>query len=347
MKNGFKYNLSLFITFTFIFFTSPAFGKLKLGLVLDKGGVDDKSFNASAYKGALQARDRLRMEVKYVEATDDNAYETLLRGFAEKKYDLIIAVGIGQASAVKKVAAQYPNNKFVIIDSEVNAPNVRSLLFKEHEGSYLVGAIAALMSKSGKIGFIGGMDIPLIRRFQMGYEAGAKKINPKTEIFSNYIGVTSEAWNNPPKAKEIALSQYGKNADVIFAAAGASGIGLFDAAEEKKKFAIGVDSNQNWVKPGFILTSMMKRVDTAVFLTCDDFAGGAFTSGTKQYGLMSGAIDYSLDEHNKKLLSKDIISKIDKLKEDIVSNRIKVPDYYLAPKIEKNKLGRSKSGNSK
>jgi basic membrane protein A len=307
---------------------APAHAEFKVGLVLDKGGKDDKSFNASAYRGAMQAKDQLKLSVKYVEATDDNSIEPFLRSFAQKNFDLIIGVGISMGEAVKKVAAQFPKQHFAVVDAQVDAPNVRSLLFEEHEGSYLVGAIAAMTSKTGKLGFIGGMDIPLIRRFEMGYAAGAKKINPKVEIKANYVGVTLDAWNNPPKAKELALAQYSGGVDVIFAAAGASGNGLFDAAEEKKKFAIGVDSNQNWVKPGQILTSMLKRVDIAVLMTCMDAAGGSFTGGVKRYGLANQGVDYSVDEYNDKLLSKDVRAKVEALKADIVAGKIHVPDYY-------------------
>lgn len=305
---------------------------IKVGLVLDKGGKDDKSFNSAAYLGATKAEKELKIELKYVEATDTNAIENLHRAFARKNFDLIIGIGFAQAEAVKKVAAQFPNVKFAIVDGDVTAPNVRSLLFTDHEGSFLVGAAAALKSKDGKVGFIGGMDIPLIRRFQMGYEAGAKHINPKAQVITNYIGVTGEAWNNPAKAKELALAQISQGADVIFVAAGASGSGVFDAVEEKKKLAIGVDSNQNWMKPGFILTSMLKRVDVAVFNTIQDTQNGKFTSGAVNYGIKDKGVDYAMDEHNKKLLTPDLTKKLDDLKAQITAGKIKVPDYYAQGK---------------
>lgn len=311
---------------------SSAQAELKIALVLDKGGKDDKSFNAAAFAGSQKAVQELKATVKTVEATDDNSFEPMLRSFAGRDYDLIVAVGFAQAEAVKKVSAQFPNKHFAIVDAEVSAPNVRSLLFEEHEGSYLVGALAAMTSKSGKIGFIGGMDIPLIRRFEMGYAAGAKKMNPKILVSSNYVGVSGEAWNNPAKAKELALSQFGGGADVIFAAAGASGGGLFDAAEETKKYAIGCDSNQNWVKPGRILTSMMKRVDVAVFQTAKDTAAGKFTAGTVRYGLKNQGVDYAMDSHNEALVDAATRAKLEKLKGEIVSGKIAVPDYYLVKK---------------
>jgi basic membrane protein A and related proteins len=304
----------------------------KVGLVLDKGGKDDKSFNSSAYQGATKAQKELGIELKYVEASDSNALETLHRAFATKKFDLIIGIGFAQADAIKKIAGQFPEEKFAIVDGEVALPNVRSLLFEEHEGSYLVGAAAALKSK-GKVGYIGGMDIPLIRRFEMGYIAGVKKINPKMQVVSNFIGITNEAWTNPAKAKELALAQYNSGVDVIFVAAGASGTGVFDAAEETKKLAIGVDSNQNWIKPGFILTSMLKRVDIAVYNTIQDAKNGKFTSGVIRYGLKDHGVDYAVDMYNEKILDKAAIKKVEDLKKEIIAGKIHVPDFY---KKEKN-----------
>ncbi len=308
-------------------FASPAFA-FKVGLVLDKGGKDDKSFNSAAYEGATKAQKELGIELKYVEATDNNSIENLHRSFAKKDFDLIIGIGFAQAEAVQKIAAQFPEKKFAVVDGNVKGNNVKSLLFDEHEASYLVGAIAALKSKTSKIGFIGGMDIPLIRRFEMGYKAGAEKISPKATFVSNYIGVTSEAWNNPAKAKELALSQYNNGVDVIFVAAGASGTGAFDAAEEKKTFAIGVDSNQNWMKPGFILTSMLKRVDVAVFEAIKEAKDGKFTAGPVNFGLKNKGVDYALDAHNDKLLTPEIRKKVEELKAQIIAGKITVPDYY-------------------
>jgi basic membrane protein A and related proteins len=301
---------------------------LKVGLVLDKGGKDDKSFNSAAYAGAKKAEKELGIELKYVEATDNNSLETLHRNFAQKKYDLIIGIGFAQTDAVKKVAALFPETKFALVDGDVTAKNVRSLMFEEHEGSYLVGAAAAMKSKTGVVGFIGGMDIPLIRRFQKGFEAGVKSVNPKATVLVSYIGVTGEAWNNPAKAKEIAYSQVSQKADVIFHAAGASGSGLFDAASEKKIFAIGVDSNQNWVKPGVVLTSMLKKVDVAVFETIKSVKASQFQAGTYRFGLKDGGIDWALDENNKSLWSATEIEKLNAVKKSIVTGKVSVPDYY-------------------
>jgi basic membrane protein A and related proteins len=308
--------------------TRPAFADFKVALLLDRGGKDDKSFNASAYQGANVAKKKLGITLKYVEASDDNSFEPLLRAFAQKDFDLIIGIGFAQKESIAKVAAQFPQKHFAIVDAQVDVPNVRSLLFEEHEGAYLVGAIAAMTSKTGKVGFVGGMDVPLIRRFEMGYEAGAKKVDPKTTVLANYVGVTSEAWNNPPKGKELAMAQYDSGADVIFAAAGASGLGVFDAAEDRKKFAIGVDSNQDWTKPGLILTSMLKRVDLAVFATIEEAQAGKFTGGIKRFGLADKGVDYAIDQYNEKILTESVRQRADALKADIIAGKIIVPDYY-------------------
>ena len=321
---------SLFLILPALFcFAVTANAAIKVGLVLDKGGKDDKSFNTSAYEGATKAQKELGIELKYVEATDSNALEVLHRNFAQKKYDLVIGIGFAQADAVKKVAALFPQTQFAIVDGEVKGDNVRSLLFEEHEGSFLMGAAAALKSKTGVVGFIGGMDIPLIRRFQKGYEAGVKYVNPKATVINNYIGVTGEAWNNPAKAKEMALAQVGQKADVIFHAAGASGSGLFDAAAEKGIYAIGVDSNQNWIKPGVVLTSMLKRVDVAVFDTIKAANEKKFQAGIVRFGLKDAGIDWALDQNNEKLWSAAEKAKMADIKKLIVAKKIKVPDYYV------------------
>jgi basic membrane protein A len=302
--------------------------KFRVALILDKGGRDDKSFNSAAYAGGKRAREELGIMLKYVETMDDAAVETTMRSFAAKNYDLIIGIGFSMKDAVAKIAGQFPERHFVLVDAEAKLPNVRSLLFDEHQGSYLVGAIAALTSKTGQIGFLGGMDVPLIRRFQLGFEAGVKKINPKARVVNNYVGVMSDAWNNPAKAKELSLSQYNQGVDVIFAAAGASNYGLFDAAEERKKLAIGVDSNQNWVKPGFVLTSMLKRVDVAVYDVIKESSEGKFAGGVKTFGLANQGVDYAVDEHNEKILPMAVRKQVDALKAEIVAGKIKVPDYY-------------------
>jgi basic membrane protein A len=304
---------------------------LKVGLVLDKGGKDDKSFNTAAFRGATDAAKQLGIELKEVESPDDAAFEPALRTFAERGYGLIIAIGFAQVDAVKKVAPQFPTTHFAIVDGVVDLPNVTSLMFAEHEGAYLMGYLAALLSKTGKIGFIGGMDIALIRRFQMAYEAGAKFANPKITIEVNYVGVNSSAWANPTRGKELALSQYGRGVDVIFHAAGASGLGVFDAAEEKQAYVIGCDSNQNALKPGRVASSMLKRVDTAVFDVIKLQSEGHFQSGKHDFGLRDNGIDYAVDANNEKIIA-PFKAKIDQVRAKIVAGEIKVPDYYVSKK---------------
>lgn len=301
---------------------------LRVALVLDRGGKNDNSFNSAAFEGAMKAKNELGITLKYVEAPDILAFETLNRELAKKGYDLIIAIGFGQIDALTKVAPQFPKIHFAIIDGKVEAPNVKSIFFQEHEGSFVIGALAAIKSKTHKVGFIGGMDIPLIRRFERGYVAGVHFIDPKTQILSQYIGMTAEAWNNPAKGKEVALSQYHQNADIIFVAAGASNNGIFDAADETKRLAIGVDSNQNWMKPGRILTSMVKKVDVAVYETIKEELHHEFKPGLHVYGINNNGIDYSLDKFNQNLLEKTDIEKMEQIKKDIVEGKISVPDYY-------------------
>ncbi len=300
---------------------------MKIGLVLDKGGKDDKSFNSAAYLGSTQAAQTNKLNLKTVECPDDTAFEPAMRTFAERGYPLVIVIGFSQIDALKKVAPLYPQTNFVIIDGQVDAPNVASVSFAEHEGSYLVGYLAGLATRTGKIGFIGGMDVPLIRRFQMGYEAGAKAARPNVQISANYSGVTSQAWANPSRGKELALGQYARGVDIIFVAAGATNMGVFDAAEEKKELAIGVDSNQNGIKPGRILTSMLKRVDLAVEQVIQQKVAGHLLSGQKIFGLSDKGVDYAVDANNAELI-KPFQTQLEKVRMQIINGQIKVPDYY-------------------
>ena len=326
--------LRLFLLVVFFLRMPVVFaGDFNVGLILDKAGKDDQSFNASAFRGSQKAEKELGVKVKTVEARDAASAESLMRALAGKKSDLLIAVGFGQAGAVAATARSFADRKFVIIDSEVKKPNVTSVMFAEHEGAFLMGAMAAMASKSGNVGFIGGMDIPLIRRFAMGYEAGVHYVDPKAKTQIAYIGVTGDSFNNPPKAKELALLQHSQGADVIFHGAGSSGIGVFDAAEEKKFLAIGCDSNQNAIKPGRILTSMLKSVDVAVFEAIKAAKAGTLKGGeTVFHGFKTGGIGMAMDEHNKGLITPAMQKKADAIRADIKSGKIKVPDYYLQKK---------------
>lgn len=301
-------------------------GRLRVGIVFDIGGKDDRSFNAAAWEGVKRAAKDLPVVVRDVEPGDPNSLEPAMRAFAERGYDLIIGVGFAQSPIMEQVAKDYPDLDFAIIDGVIDLPNVASLVFKEHEGSYLVGMIAAEKSQSGVLGFVGGMDIPLIHRFAKGYEEGARSVDPDVRVITNFVGVTDHAWNNPGKGKELAVAQIGKGADVIFTAAGNSGLGAFDAAEQYKKFVIGVDSNQNWVKPGYVLTSMVKRVDNAVYQIIEDKVNKTFNGGFHVYGLDNEGVGYSLDQFNRELIPADVLARVEEAKRKIIAGEIKVTD---------------------
>ena len=301
-------------------------GKVHVGIVFDSGGKDDRSFNAAAWRGVRRAAKDLPIVLRDAEPGDPAALEPAMRAFAERGYDLVIGIGFAQTPIVEEVARDYPKIDFAIVDGVSSLPNVASLIFKEHEGSYLVGMIAARVSKTGILGFIGGMDIPLIHRFAVGYAEGARAVNPRIQVIDNYVGVTEASWNNPGKAKELSLAQIGKGADVLFAAAGNSGLGAFDAAEEARKLVIGVDSNQNWVKPGYVLTSMVKRVDNAVYQIVRDRVAGHFSGGIHVFGLENGGIGYAMDRYNEKLVPRSVIAEVEVARQKILSGEIKVTD---------------------
>ncbi|MBX7221506.1 MAG: BMP family ABC transporter substrate-binding protein [Blastocatellia bacterium] len=301
-------------------------GKIKVGIVFDIGGKDDKSFNAAANEGVKRAKKDLPIVLRDVEPGEPTSLEPSMRAFAERGYDLIIGVGFAQAPIMEQVAKDYPNLKFAIIDGVIELPNVASLVFREHEGCFLVGMIAARTSKTGKVGFVGGMDIPLIRKFAKGYEEGAHYIDPKIEVKENFVGYTDAAWNNPGKGKELAKAQIDAGADVVFQAAGNSGLGVFDAAQDTGKLAIGCDSNQNWVKPGRVLTSMVKRVDTAVYSIVKETVERKFSGGIHSYGLQNDGIAYALDSYNEKLIPKTILDEVETARTKIIKGEIKVTD---------------------
>ena len=308
-----------------------AHGLPRIGIVFDIGGKDDKSFNSGAWEGMKHAAKDFPIHMRDVEPGEPSSIEPCMRVLAERGYDLIVGVGFAQAPIMENVANDYPNQKFAIIDGVINKPNVASLLFKEHEGSFLVGMIAASVSKTNKIGFVGGMDIPLIHKFETGYMEGARFANPKIQVFDNYVGVNDAAWNNPGKGKELAKAQIERGADIIFQAAGNSGLGVFDAAEETHNLAIGVDSNQNWVKPGFVLTSMMKRVDVAVYRTVQEVVEGRFKGGIHLFGLENEGVSYALDDYNRALIPQPVLDQVEHAKQEIIAGRIKVTDAMAKP----------------
>jgi len=291
-------------------------------IVYDMGGKFDKSFNEAAYVGMENWKKETGKQYLEFEIANESQREQAIRRMAEKSASPIIGVGFSQASAIEKVAKEFPKLNFVIVDMVVGLPNVQSVVFKEQEGSFLVGAMAAMVSKTGKVGFVGGMDIPLIRRFQCGYEQGAKFANAKAEVFANMTGTTGAAWNDPTRGGELAKAQFAKGADVVFAAAGGTGVGVYQAAKDGGKLAIGVDSNQNHLQPGTMLTSMLKRVDVAVYNVSKSFAPGVTVLGLKE-----GGVDYAMDANNAKLVTADMKKRVDAAKADIISGKIKVTDY--------------------
>lgn len=305
--------------------------KVHVGIVFDIGGKDDRSFNAAAWEGVSRAAKDYPIVLRDVEPGDPTSIEPAMRAFAERGYDLTVGVGFAQAAALEQVARDYPGLQFVAIDAVIDLPNVASLVFKEHEGSYLVGMIAGRTSKTGTAGFVGGMDIPLIHRFAKGYEEGFLAVVPQGRVLVNYVGVTDAAWNNPGKGKELAVAQIERGADVIFTAAGNSGLGAFDAAEQMNKFVIGVDSNQNWVKPGYVLTSMVKRIDNVVHAIIGERVEGRFEGGIHVYGLGNGGVGYALDEYNKDLIPQAVIDEVEAAKAKIIAGEIVVTDAMAAP----------------
>jgi basic membrane protein A len=301
---------------------SAAAASAQPAIVYDMGGKFDKSFNEAAYNGAERWKKETGKAYMDFEIANEAQREQAMRRMAERGANPVIGVGFSQGSSIEKVAKEFPKLSFVIIDSVVKQPNVESIVFKEHEGSFLVGMMAAMASKSGKVGFVGGMDIPLIRKFQCGYEQGAKFANPKVEVSATMTGTTPAAWSDPSRGGELAKAQFARGVDVVFAAAGGTGVGVYQAAKDAGKLAIGVDSNQNHLHPGTMLTSMVKRVDNAIYNSAKKS-----TPGVTALGLKEGGVDYALDQHNAKLVSADMKTKVDAAKADIIAGKIKVADY--------------------
>ena len=300
---------------------------VKPAVVYDLGGKNDKSFNEAAYTGAERFKKESGIEYKDFEIQNDAQREQAMRRFARDGYSPIVAIGFSQAAALEKVSKEFPDTKFAIVDMVVETPNVRSILFSEHEGSYLVGVMAAKASKTGKVGFVGGMDIPLIRKFACGYVQGVKSVNPDAEVFQNMTGTTGAAWNDPVKGAELAKSQFDRGADVVYHAAGGTGIGVLQAAADAGKLGIGVDSNQNGMHPGKVLTSMLKRVDNAVFNAFMDVKNDKWSAGFNVLGLKEGGVGYAMDENNAKLVDDDMKKAVMMAEESITSGKVKVHNY--------------------
>ena len=302
---------------------------MKPAVIYDMGGKFDKSFNEGVYNGVKKFTDETGIEVMEFEVTNETQREQAMRRMAERGATIVLGVGFAQADAIAKVAAEFPDTKFSIIDvSWLDAPNLRQYAFKEHEGSYIVGVAAAKASKTGKVGFVGGMDIGLIRRFACGYVGGVKSINANAEVYQNMTGTTPSAWNDPGKGAELTQSQIDRGADVVYHAAGGTGSGVIQAAADAGKLAIGVDSNQNGMAPGSVLTSMLKRVDVAAYETFMDSKNGNFSSGVHVLGLAEGGVDWALDENNASLVTADMKDAVAAARADIVSGKVVVHDYF-------------------
>ena len=307
---------------------------LLVGVVFASGGLGDKSFNDSAYAGIQRSIKELGIQEKHIESKSEKDFETNLGAMADAGCDIVFAIGITQQKALEAVAPKYPNVKFAIVDANVTAPNVRSLLFTEQEGSFLAGYLAGLTTKTNKVGFVGGMEIPLIKKFQAGYEAGVKTANPAVEVLpAKYTG----NWDSQDKGKVSANILFSSGADIVYHAAGRAGLGVIAAAKEQGKFAIGVDSDQDEVEKGFVLTSMIKRVDEAVFQTIKDLTEGKFSAGNKVYDLKAGGVGLSDMRFTKDKIGKENLDKVKAVSDRIVKGEIKVPtnSEELAKYMEK------------
>ncbi len=292
----------------------------------DMGGKFDRSFNQAAYDGAERFQRESSIRYLEFEVTNPTQREQGLRNLARRNPSVVVGVGFANRSPLEVVAREFPQVKFTLIDDVLEAPNVQSVVFREHEGSFLVGMIAAMASRTGKVGFIGGMDIPLIRKFARGYSEGAKHVNANIEVFENMTGTTPAAWNDPSRGGELARSQIARGADVIYAAAGGTGIGVYQACREAGKYAIGVDSNQNHLHPGTMLTSMVKRVDVAVYDAMTSARAGTWRAGTRVLGLRENGVGWALDEHNRSLITPEMERRVNEAREAIIAGRITVTD---------------------
>lgn len=294
-------------------------------IIFDLGGKFDKSFNEAAFNGAQRWADENGASFAEFEISSDAQREQAIRRFAEAGNNPIVMAGFSWATPLDAVAQDYPDTKFAIIDMVVDQPNVRSVVFNEHEGSYLVGLLAGMASESGAVGFIGGMDIPLIRRFGCGYAQGVIAANADATVIANMTGTTPAAWNDPVKGSELTLAQISQGADVVYAAAGGTGVGVLQTAADQGILSIGVDSNQNYLHPGQVLTSMMKRVDNAVYEAFT--AGTGLETGFNVMGVNNGGVGYALDEHNESLISEEMLAAVEAAAAAISSGELAVHDY--------------------
>ena len=306
-------------------------GEVRIGLVFDVGGLGDKSFNDAAHRGLLRARDELGVTFRYIEPGDGSDRESALRQLASQDYDLVIGVGFIFTDDIRKLAAEFPEVKFACIDYSVlpgqppPPDNLVGLRFREHEGSFLVGAVAGLESKSKIVGFVGGMQIPLIRKFEAGYEAGVKQVCPDCKVLSAYAGTEPKAFADPVKGRELAAAQYNQGADIIYHASGKTGSGVFQAAVERGSRAIGTDSDQFYEAPCCVITSMLKKVDVAVFRTIEQVKHDQFEGGVREYGLGDDGVGYVYDDNNRSMLSPETVERVNALADAIRAGELEVP----------------------
>ncbi|MEN8149457.1 MAG: BMP family ABC transporter substrate-binding protein [Planctomycetota bacterium] len=295
---------------------------VRVALVLSVGGLGDRSFNDLAYAGLVRAERELGVEGALGEPVDHAEDEAYLAFYAERGYDLVVAVGYLMTSKLERVAPRYPDTEFLLIDGVLDLPNVRSYAFREEEGCFLVGALAALATETGTVGFVGGMKVPLIEKFLAGYAQGARHVRPDLRVLSAWAG----SFSDPVTGKAKALRQIREGADVVFQAAGATGNGVIRAAAEEGIYAIGVDANQNDMAPGRVLTSMLKRVEETVFRTARDVVAGEPVGGVRSVGLAEGMLGWALDEHNRAAVTPEMEARLSALEADIVAGRIRVSE---------------------
>ncbi|MBF9029079.1 BMP family ABC transporter substrate-binding protein [Rhodobacterales bacterium HKCCE3408] len=293
-------------------------------IIFDLGGKFDRSFNEAAFNGAERWAEETGGSYGEIELQNDAQREQAMRRLAEQGYNPIVMAGFAHSSVLDTVAPDYPDTSFVIIDGVVDQPNVQSIIFQEHEGSYLVGMLAAMASETGTVGFIGGMDIPLISRFACGYAQGATAVNPDITVLSNMTGTTPSAWNDPVRGGELTRDQIGRGADVVYAAAGGTGVGVLQTAADEGILSIGVDSNQNYLHPGMVLTSMLKRVDVAVY---ESFSADSIEPGIQVWGLAENAVGYAVDENNEALITDEMAAAVDAAREQIIAGEIEVHNF--------------------
>jgi len=314
---------------------APTGSALDVGIVFDLGGRGDKSFNDGAYIGAMRAANELGARVRFVEPGEGSDREAGLRLLAAEGMDLVVGVGFIFTDDLTELANEYPNVSFAGVDFAVSIgkdgqpvpppPNLAGLKFREEQGSFLVGALAALVGNSKKVGFVGGMDSPLIHKFEAGYRAGVKQVCPDCEVIAQYAGVTPAAFRNPGRGKELALSQYEQGVNVIYHASGSTGLGVFEAARTMNRFGIGVDADQHGEAPGRVLTSMVKRVDNAVYDAIKRVQERRFRGGINVFGLAEDGVGYVYDTNNRALIPDSVRARLEALKADIIAGRISVP----------------------